>query len=51
MVELVCLGCVWVILSVIDRIRAKEGLGDLVVWPVAAILFVAPIWIAAALYL
>lgn len=48
MVELACLGFVWVALNVVDKWRTRENLGDLIVWPVAAILFVAPAWIAAA---
>ena len=40
----------WAVLSVVDRIRAKD-LGGLIVWPVAVALFVAPIWIAVAVSL
>jgi hypothetical protein len=50
MVELACLGIVWVILNVVDKFRTKEDLGDLIVWPVAATLFVVPIWLALAGY-
>lgn len=48
MVELMCLGVVWVVLNVVDKWRTRENLGDLIVWPVAVALFVAPIWIAVA---
>jgi len=48
MVELACLGFVWIVLNVVDKWRTRENLGDLIVWPVAATLFVAPIWIAVA---
>jgi hypothetical protein len=48
MVELICLGVVWVILCVVDKWRSKEDLIDLIIWPVAAVLFVAPIWIAVS---
>jgi hypothetical protein len=46
MVELLCLGVVWLSLSVGDKLRNPEERGDLVVWAGMAALFVLPILIS-----
>jgi hypothetical protein len=45
MVELVCLGIVWATMNVADKIRTKEGRGDLTAWPVVVTMIVVPIWL------
>jgi hypothetical protein len=46
MVELICLGVVWITLRVVDKLRNLEERGDLVIWAGMAGLFVLPSLIA-----
>ncbi len=46
MVELMCLGFVWLAISVGDKLRNPEERSDLFAWTGMAVLFVLPILIA-----
>jgi len=45
-VELAALVIVWIVLNVCEKLYTPGERLDLIVWAVAAVLFIAPIWIA-----
>lgn len=46
MVELIALVIVWVVLNVCEKLYTPGERGDIIIWVVAAALFIVPIWIA-----